>query len=330
MIMGERGLGRERGKKERERVKDGEGEKKERTRGREREREKGGAERGREGKDKWKPFWFLFWERKEVRLKTKKRLKEEEIEKSQPETFFFLYILSDLNQAVPNHLAVESQTRLPDAQLDHLHDSLFDSCLRSDSVPLCSSPTKFQKEKATFTASKTSWKPTAKIICRITSRYWCRNAKLSDKHHHHVNVVSRVFAAHILPRNVEIASWRCFLSYSRQKKVCQNILVKGFVGLTKNGWNFDLLSLIAACLLETFPKIFPSWDEIECLQPEHFEALLTSSTPADDLEASNVFTMTIKYTTNIFRAKTRQVQYMAIHCTPKMKELILCTNTWQN
>ena len=33
---------------------------------------------------------------------------------------------------------------------------------------------------------------------------------------------------------------------------------------------------------------------------------------------------------DIFRAMTRQVQYIAIHCTPKMKELNLCTNTWQN
>ena len=32
----------------------------------------------------------------------------------------------------------------------------------------------------------------------------------------------------------------------------------------------------------------------------------------------------------IFRAITRQVQYMAMHCTPKMKELNLSTNTWQN
>ena len=30
---------------------------------------------------------------------------------------------------------------------------------------------------------------------------------------------------------------------------------------------------------------------------------------------------------DIFRAMTLQVQYMAIHCTPKMKELNLCTNT---
>ena len=30
---------------------------------------------------------------------------------------------------------------------------------------------------------------------------------------------------------------------------------------------------------------------------------------------------------DIFRAMTHQVQYMAIHCTPKMKELNLCTNT---
>ena len=44
-------------------------------------------------------------------------MKEEEIEKGdcagrQPEkSFFFFEILSDLNQAVPNHLADESQTR---------------------------------------------------------------------------------------------------------------------------------------------------------------------------------------------------------------------------
>ena len=30
---------------------------------------------------------------------------------------------------------------------------------------------------------------------------------------------------------------------------------------------------------------------------------------------------------DIFRAMTRQVQYMTIQCTPKMKELNLCTNT---
>ena len=30
---------------------------------------------------------------------------------------------------------------------------------------------------------------------------------------------------------------------------------------------------------------------------------------------------------DIFRAMTRQVQYMAIHCSPKMKELNLSTNT---
>ena len=46
--------------------------------------------------------------------KTKERMKEEEIEKGncgrQPEKSFF-EILSDLNQAVPNHLADESLTR---------------------------------------------------------------------------------------------------------------------------------------------------------------------------------------------------------------------------
>ena len=48
--------------------------------------------------------------------KTKERMKEEEIEKGDcgPPTrkvFFFFLVLSDLNQAVPNHLADESQTR---------------------------------------------------------------------------------------------------------------------------------------------------------------------------------------------------------------------------
>ena len=38
----------------------------------------------------------------------------------------------------------------------------------------------------------------------------------------------------------------------------------------------------------------------------------------------------IVFVDDIFRAVTRQVQYMAIHCTPKMNELNLCTNTWQN
>ena len=32
----------------------------------------------------------------------------------------------------------------------------------------------------------------------------------------------------------------------------------------------------------------------------------------------------------LFRAITRQVEYMAMHCTPKMKELNLSTTTWQN
>ena len=35
----------------------------------------------------------------------------------------------------------------------------------------------------------------------------------------------------------------------------------------------------------------------------------------------------IVFLDDIFRAMTRQVQYMAIHCTPKMNELNLCTNT---
>ena len=32
---------------------------------------------------------------------------------------------------------------------------------------------------------------------------------------------------------------------------------------------------------------------------------------------------------DIFRAMTRQVRYMAMHCTPKTKELKSCTNTLQ-
>ena len=43
----------------------------------------------------------------------------------QPEKSFFLFffeILSDLNQAIPNHLADESQTRQPDTLSDHTQD----------------------------------------------------------------------------------------------------------------------------------------------------------------------------------------------------------------
>ena len=46
--------------------------------------------------------------------KTKERMKEEEIEKGDcgpPTRKVFFLVLSDLNQAVPNHLADESQTR---------------------------------------------------------------------------------------------------------------------------------------------------------------------------------------------------------------------------
>ena len=46
--------------------------------------------------------------------KTKERMKEEEIEKGDcgpPTRKVFFWFLSDLNQAVPNHLADESQTR---------------------------------------------------------------------------------------------------------------------------------------------------------------------------------------------------------------------------
>ena len=50
-------------------------------------------------------------------------MKEEEIEKGdcRPPTrkVFFFVVLSDLNQAVPNHLADESQTRQPDTPPDH-------------------------------------------------------------------------------------------------------------------------------------------------------------------------------------------------------------------
>ena len=68
-------------------------------------------------------------------------MKEEEIEKGDcgPPTrkvfFFFFEILSDLNQAVPNHLADESQTRYPDTPPDGpvgYPDNAFDSCLRGD------------------------------------------------------------------------------------------------------------------------------------------------------------------------------------------------------
>ena len=50
--------------------------------------------------------------------KTKKRMTEEEIEEGDcrpPTRKVFFKILSDLNQAVPDHLADESQTRKPDS-----------------------------------------------------------------------------------------------------------------------------------------------------------------------------------------------------------------------
>ena len=63
------------------------------------------------------PVWFrLFLFKKERKYKDEleKRMKEEEIEKGdcEPPTrkVFFFEILSDLNQAVPNHLADKSQT----------------------------------------------------------------------------------------------------------------------------------------------------------------------------------------------------------------------------
>ena len=56
---------------------------------------------------------FIFVLRKKG-SKTKERMKEEEIEKGDcgpPTRKVFFLVLSDLNQAVPNHLADESQTR---------------------------------------------------------------------------------------------------------------------------------------------------------------------------------------------------------------------------
>ena len=57
-------------------------------------------------------------------------MKEEEIEKAiaghQQEKFFFFRFGSDLNQAVPNHLADESQTRQMDAPPGHHHHHLHD------------------------------------------------------------------------------------------------------------------------------------------------------------------------------------------------------------
>ena len=57
-------------------------------------------------------------------------MKEEEVEKGDcgPPTrkVLFFEILSDLNQAVPNHLADESQTRLPDTPPDRPQKSMAD------------------------------------------------------------------------------------------------------------------------------------------------------------------------------------------------------------
>ena len=58
-------------------------------------------------------IYFCF--EKESTRETEKRMKEEELEKGdsighQPEKVHFFESLSDLNRAVPNHLADESQT----------------------------------------------------------------------------------------------------------------------------------------------------------------------------------------------------------------------------
>ena len=56
---------------------------------------------------------FFFFVLRKKGSKTKERMKEEEIEKGDcgpPTRKVFFLVLSDLNQAVPNHLADESQT----------------------------------------------------------------------------------------------------------------------------------------------------------------------------------------------------------------------------
>ena len=77
-------------------------------------------------------MWFVLWPPvKQLPIivlrkkgsKTKKRMKEEEIEKGdcRPQTWnVFFEILSDLNQAVPNLHADESETRQPDTPPGHL------------------------------------------------------------------------------------------------------------------------------------------------------------------------------------------------------------------
>ena len=71
---------------------------------------------------------FIFCIDKES--KTNERMKEEEIEKGDcgPPTrkSLFFFILSDLNQVVPNHLADESQKRFPDTPPDHPQKSMAD------------------------------------------------------------------------------------------------------------------------------------------------------------------------------------------------------------
>ena len=54
----------------------------------------------------------------------------------------FFEILSDLNQAVPNHLADESQTRLPDTPPDHPQKSMADDA-PSPALPRSSTGSKF-------------------------------------------------------------------------------------------------------------------------------------------------------------------------------------------
>ena len=83
----------------------------------------------------WKPLTYcaqevLIFVLRKKGSKMKKRMIEEEIERGDcgPPTrsLFFFQILSYLNQAAPNHLADESQTRWPDTPPDHLQKKMAD------------------------------------------------------------------------------------------------------------------------------------------------------------------------------------------------------------
>ena len=106
--------------------------------------------------------FFLFWERKEViRRREWKRKRERRLRAANLKSLFEI-LLDSVNQAVPNHLTDESQTRLPDTPPDHPQDY---------KVPLGSSPTKSRRKRSSEREEMFSYfLGKSKFYCRFS--YW--------------------------------------------------------------------------------------------------------------------------------------------------------------